>query len=403
MPVSESADYAYLDYAATAPLAQEAADAMAPFFVVGRAGIALEANANSLHTPGRAAFAAMESARTKVARSIGAHRPSEIVFTSGATEADNAALFGIARAAVARRVQLGRPIDRPRVVICAIEHDAVLEPARRLASEGFELTVVDVDRAGFVDPAVLRSALGDDVVLVSIQAANSEIGSIQPIADLARVTHDAGALFHTDATQALGKVPVNVEAWGVDAASFSGHKIGGPKGTGALYLRLRTPFSPCMLGGGQETGFRSGTQNVCGIVGLAAACEAAVSLQEGEYARLASLRDALFAELSCIPSVVCTVDAGLNPERYLPNIVHVCVDGMESETLILRLDIAGVGVSGGSACSSNSLAPSHVLRAIGVSSDRALGALRVSMGRYTTQRDVDRFLSAFRDIVSSKR
>ena len=393
--------YAYLDYAATAPLCEEAASAMAEFFVPGRGGVACEANANSLHTPGRAAFAALERARSTVARAIGARRPSEIVFTSGATESDNAALVGIARAACAKRVQEGRAPRTPRIVTSSIEHDAVLEPARRLASEGFDVVFVAPTRSGFVEADAIAAALNDDTVLVSVQAANSEIGAIQPVADIARAAHDAGALFHTDATQALGKAPVDVEAQLVDAASFSAHKIGGPKGVGALYLRMRTPFAAQLLGGGQEAGARSGTQNVCGAVGFAAACEAAVRLQPEERARLASLRDRIYRELSGMPRVTPTVDFASAPDRYLPNIAHVCVAGMESETIILRLDLAGVGISGGSACSSNSLAPSHVLRALSIDADLALGAVRVSMGRFTTEADIDRFVAAFRDVVSA--
>ena len=393
--------YAYLDYAATSPLCEEAVSAMAGFLVPGRPGVSLEANANSLHTPGRAAFAALEKARSVVTRSVGARRPSEIAFTSGATESDNAALAGIARAACAQRVQEGRPAKKPRIVTSAIEHDAVIEPTRRLASEGFDIVFVSPTREGFVTPEAVAQAIDDDTVLVSVQAANSEVGSIQPVAELARVAHDAGAFFHTDATQALGKIPVDVEGWGVDAASFSAHKIGGPKGIGALYLRTRTPFASQLLGGGQEAGVRSGTQNVCGAVGFAAACEAAVRLQPEEQARLAVLRDRVYRELSDMSRVTATVDVAAAPDRYLPNIAHVCVDGMESETIILRLDLAGVGISGGSACSSNSLAPSHVLRALSIDADRALGAVRVSMGRYTTEDDVDRFVEAFRDVVAA--
>lgn len=393
--------YAYLDYAATAPLCEEALEAMRPYLATGRAGVALGANANSLHTPGRSAFSALEHARTELSHAVGAHRPSEISFTSGATESDNAAIIGIARAEAARRAQKGRPVEHPRIVTLAIEHDAVLEPVRFLEHEGFSATYLAPDRGGFLAVEALEQVLDDDVVLVSVQAANSEIGAEQDIAALARASHGAGALFHTDATQALGKLCVNVEEWGVDAASFSSHKVGGPKGVGALYVRARTPYRAYLMGGGQEAGARSGTQNVCGAVGFAAAARAAVEAQPAERQRLAALRDMLYGELSGVTNVVSTVDVSTAPERYLPNIVNVCVDGMESETLILRLDIAGFGVSGGSACSSNSLGPSHVLTALGISRDRALGALRVSMGRYTTDDDAKRFAAAFREVVEA--
>lgn len=387
-------DYVYLDYAATAPLCEEAAAAMAPYFVPGRANLAAGGNANSLHAPGRAAFAALEDARKSIARDLGARRPDEIVFTGGATEADDAALLGIAQAAADERRRRGAGAFAPHVVVTAVEHDAVLAPAKRLEAQGFRVTRLVPDRQGFVEVRALEAALDDDVVLVSVQAANSEVGSIQPIAELARVAHAAGALFHTDAVQALGKVPVNLQELDVDAASFSAHKVGGPKGVGALYLRARTPFQAYAIGGGQESGRRSGTQNVAGIVGFAAAVRAACTMQEDEAARLRALRDKLYAQLGAFDAVEATVDVEPGSRDFLPNIVHVLVDGLESETLILRFDMQGFGVSGGSACSSHSLEPSHVLRALGIDADRAHGALRISLGRYTTEADVDAFVAA---------
>ena len=265
---------------------------------------------------------------------------------------------------------------------------------------GWRVTYLDPDKQGFVSVADLQGALNDETVMVSVQMANSEVGSIQPIAELAGAAHAKGALFHTDATQALGKTPVDVRALGVDAASFSAHKICGPKGVGALYLKARTPMSEFLGGGGQEEGRRSGTQNVCGIVGFAAACHAACSMLEEESIRLAALRDRLYAELSAVPGVTATVD--VSKGSFLPNIVHVIVDGFESETLVLRLDMMGFGVSGGSACSSHSLSPSHVLRAMGVSADRAYGALRISMGRYTTSNDIEAFVVALKSCLNWK-
>lgn len=387
-------DYVYLDYAATAPLCEEAAAAMAPYFVPGRANLAAGGNANSLHASGRAAFAALEDARKSIARDLGARRPDEIVFTGGATEADDAALLGVAQAAADERRRRGASAFAPHVVVTAVEHDAVLAPAKRLEAQGFRVTRLVPDRQGFVEVRALEAALDDDVVLVSVQAANSEVGSIQPIAELARVAHAAGALFHTDAVQALGKVPVNLQELDVDAASFSAHKVGGPKGVGALYLRARTPFQAYAIGGGQEGGRRSGTQNVAGIVGFAAAVRAACTMQKDEAARLRALRDKLYAQLGAFDAVEATVDVETGSRDFLPNIVHVLVDGLESETLILRFDMQGFGVSGGSACSSHSLEPSHVLRALGIDADRAHGALRISLGRYTTEADVDAFVAA---------
>lgn len=384
-------EYVYLDWAATAPLCEEAAEAMRPYLEPGAANLALGANPNSLHSPGRAAFSALESSRSAIARAIGAHRPDEVVLASGATEADNAALIGIAHALRARR---HAPAGDVRIVVSAIEHDAVLEPARRLEAEGYDVVRVAPDRRGFVSPEALRAALGDDghAALASVQAANSEVGSIQPIADLARAAHEAGALFHTDAVQALGKTPVDLRAWDADAASFSAHKVGGPKGVGALYLKARTPFDAFVLGGGQEAARRSGTQNPCGAAGFAAACQAAAASVAEEASRLRALRDRLYEALCSMDGVSATVAVPVGSDRFLPNIVNVLVDGLESQTMILRLDALGFGVSGGSACSSRSLEASHVLRALGVDPDAAQGALRVSMGRGTTEADVDAFI-----------
>ncbi len=392
-------NYVYLDYAATAPLSEEAAAAMAPYQVPGRANLTVGGNANSLHCAGRAAFSALEDARRRISRALGASRPDEIILTSGATEADNAALFGLACAARDARRRSGAGDFMPRVIVSAIEHDAVLAPAKRLAAEGFEVVRLMPDASGFISGDSLAEACDANTVLVSVMAANSEVGSVQPVAELARIAHECGALFHTDATQALGKVAVNVVDWGCDAASFSGHKIGAPKGIGALYLKSRTPFDAYLLGGGQEAGRRSGTQNVAGAVAFAAAVEAAQELQPAEQARLAALRDKLYAALTAESGVRATVKVPAGSVDFLPNIVHVLVDDLESETLILRFDMRGFGVSGGSACSSHSLEPSHVLKAIGIDADSAHGALRVSMGRYTTEADIDSFIEAVRPVL----
>ncbi len=399
MAASVPDNYIYLDYAATAPLCEEAACAMAPYQVPGRANLLVAGNANSLHVAGRAAFSALEDARRRICRSLGASRPDEIIFTSGATEADNASIIGLSRAARDARRRKGDSSFIPRVIVSAIEHDAVLAPARTLESEGFDVVYLKPDSAGFITSEALSAVCDENTVLVSIMAANSEVGSIQPVADLARVAHAAGALFHTDATQALGKIPVDMKAWECDAASFSGHKIGAPKGIGALYLKSRTPFDAYLLGGGQEAGRRSGTQNVAGAVGFACALEAAQSMQEAEQVRLLALRDKLYAALTASPEIRATVTVEPGSTNYLPNIVHVLVDGLESETLILRFDMRGFGVSGGSACSSHSLEPSHVLKAIGINPDDAHSALRISMGRYTTEADIDAFIEAVAPVL----
>ena len=286
----------------------------------------------------------------------------------------------------------------PHVVVSAIEHDAVLHPAKRLERQGFRVSYLTPDARGFVSPAALERVIDEDTVLVSVQMANSEVGSIQPVAELARIAHDAGSLFHTDAVQALGKTPVDVSALDVDAASFSAHKIGGPKGVGALYLRTRTPFDAFMLGE-VRVGQTQRHAERRGHRRFAAACKAAMANLEEESARLRLLRDRLYAGLAAFGPVSPTVSVEGGSEDFLPNIVHVLVDGLESETMILRLDMAGIGVSGGSACSSHSLEPSHVLKAMGVSGDRAHGALRISMGRYTVDSDVEALLSAMQGVL----
>lgn len=413
MPATVPPDYVYLDYAATAPLSPAAAEAMMPYLQAGPAHMAEAANPNSLHSPGRAAFATMERARSAIARLLGAGRPDEVVFTASATEADNMAVLGIASEAARirgeqlrqRRNAEGKGAEDdgrsfvPHVITSAIEHDAVLAPCKRLEREGFRVTYLRPDPDGFIDVRALEAAIDEDTVLVSVQMANSEVGSIQPVKQLAACAHAHGALFHTDAVQALGKVSVDMRALDVDAASVSAHKIGGPKGVGALYLRARTPYRPHVLGGGQEQGRRSGTQNLCGIVGFAAALQAACDGLEDARVRMTAERDYLYERLADMGPVQTTLDVSPGSLDYLPNIVSVLVDGFESETLILRLDALGYGVSGGSACSSQSLEPSHVLRALGKTDDEAHSALRISFGRDMNRAMADGFLEAFVSVI----
>ena len=402
-----AADFIYLDYAATAPLCAEAAGAMAPFQVPGPANLAVNANANALYGVGRAAFDLLESARRRAARALGARRPDEIVFTSGATEADDAAILGLVQAAAEQRRLTGQKDRALHVITSAIEHDAVLAPCRRLEAEGVRVTYLRPNRQGFIEVASLAEALTDDTVLVSVQAANSEVGAIQPIREAAKLAKARGAiakkhgiLFHTDAVQALGKMPLDVQKLGVDAASFSAHKIGGPKGVGALYLKARTPFSPYLLGGGQESGRRSGTQNVAGITGFVAALEAAQEAEPEESARLRALRDRLYAAIAATDGIQPTVEVDAGSRDFLPNIVHGLADEWESETMVLRFDQLGICVAGGSACSSHSLEPSHVLRAMGITGDTSYNALRISMGRYTTEADIAAFEKALKKVLN---
>lgn len=389
----------YLDWAATAPLCGDAAAAMMPFLQAETAGlVAGNGNANSLYEVGRTAFRALEQAREDIARAIKA-RPDEVTFTSGATEADNAALFGIVDAAMVRAEQEGDHECVPQIVVSSIEHDAVLKAAETLGHWGAQVTYVEPDATGHITPQALAEALNERALLVSVMAVNNEVGSVMDIAALAEVAHSAGALFHVDATQAFGKIPVSVKEWGVDALSISSHKIGGPKGMGALYVKARTPFTAQIVGGGQESGRRSGTQNVMGAVGFAAAARAALGNLDADAQRLRGLRDRCYARLLDNPRVKPAVKVEPGSTEFAPHVVNVLVHGIESETLILQLDRRGFCVSGGSACSSHSLDPSHVLKAIGISRDDALGSLRVSLGNATTAEEIDAFVEAFNEVV----
>jgi cysteine desulfurase len=394
----------YLDYAATAPLCGAAADAMKPFFEPGVAGIvAGGGNANSLYTAGRDAFAALEAARRKVARAIGASRPAEVIFTSGATEANNAAIFGLFDAAVkARKLSAGMNSSdlarRPHFITSAIEHDSVLKAAKALEARGATVTYLAPDADGFIQVDSFIAALRPTTVAASIQLANSEIGSIQLIRQLAAEAAQHGIAFHTDATQALGKIFLDVAGLGVDAASVSAHKVGGPKGVGALYLKAKTPFTPLIFGGGQESGARSGTQNVAGAAGFAAAAEAAVCGQEQAEQQMHVLRDQIYSR-ALDAGAMPYVDVETDSHDYLPNIACFALPGIESQTSVLRFDSLGICVSGGSACASHDLAPSHVLSALGIKTDSAQCELRVSIGPATTQADIDAFFEALPNVM----
>lgn len=401
MPEREE-PYRYFDYAATAPLSYEALEAMEPYLTAGPCSIRGNGNPNSLSRPGREAFKALEGARRSLASSVGAARPDEIIFTSGATEADNAAIQGMAKSAFRERERRMNGTFTPHVITSQIEHDAVLNPVLQLSAEGFEVTCLKPDRDGFVTVRALAQALRPETVLVSIQTANSEIGSVQSIQQLAACAHEAGALFHTDAVQAFGKVPIDVRHLDVDAASFSSHKIGGPYGIGALYLKRRTPFSAFILGGGQEGGRRSGTQNLCGSVGFAAAASVATADVEAESARLRLMRDRLYERLCAFDRIQAAVDCPAQSRDFLPNVVCVLIEGIESQTAVLRFDALGFAVSGGSACSSASLEPSHVLSACGIRADDAQTQLRISFGRYTTDDEVEALLRAVPKVLEWK-
>ena len=379
-------DTIYFDYAATTPVDPRVVDAMLPYFTE-RFG-----NANSLYGLGRDAYRALESARESVAASIGAENPGEVIFTSGGTESDNSALEGI----------LGRvaPDGGAHLIVSSFEHHAILEPAERLAKQGYELTALKPREDGLIHPDDLRAAMRPNTKLVSVMHGNNEIGTINPIAELAEVAHEGGALMHTDAAQTLGKIPFDVVALGVDSASFSSHKIYGPKGFGALYLKKRTPFAPLMLGGGQESKKRSGTQNTPGAIGFARALEIMLEEQTAEIPRLTALRDKVITGVTgALENVQPTTLA--NPR--LPHIASLLINGVEGEAMLLQLDNKGIAVSTGSACSSGSLEPSHVLLSIGCPPEIAHGSLRISLGRFTQESDVDFFLEVFPPIVERLR
>jgi len=377
----------YLDYAATTPVDERVVAVMLPF-MTERYG-----NPNSLYALGRDAYRALEAARESFAANIGAANPSEVIFTGAGTEGDNAAVLGIARAGKARG-------KGNHVVISSFEHHAILEPAHRLAKEGFEVTELRPREDGIVYAEDLRAVLRDTTVLVSVMHANNELGTVQPIKELAAATHEHDAYFHTDAIQALGKVDWNAVDLGVDAASFSAHKIYGPKGVGALYLKRGTPFEVYMIGGGQESKKRSGTQNVGGITAFATALEIMLAERETEDPRLAELRDRVIDGVLKMPHTALN---GARDVPRLPGTANLSINGVEGEAMLLKLDNKGIAVSTGSACSSGSLEPSHVLLSIGLKPEIAHGSLRVTVGRFTTDADVDYFLEVLPPIIANLR
>jgi len=373
-------DPIYLDNSATTPLAEEVIAAMEPYYAVEYG------NGSSLHRFGRRARAAIEEARASLAETIGAE-PSEIVFTSGATEADNLAIKGLAFAHPEKR----------HIITSRIEHHAVLHACRWLEGRGYEVTYLDVDRNGRVDPEAVRGSIRDDTLLVSIMAGNNEIGTIEPIGEIGEICKERGVPFHTDAVQAYGKIDIPTGA--VDLLSISAHKLNGPKGVGFLYVRTGIRLSPLLSGGGHERGLRSGTENVPGIVGLAAAARLAFSERGTVVPRLRGFRERLIEGVMRIPGV------RLNGDRTesLPHIANFSFAGIEGESLVMRLDERGIATSTGSACSSPSLEPSHVLVAIRVPLSMAHGSLRISTGRQTTEEEIERFLAVIPEVVEELR
>ena len=348
-------------------------------------------NASSVHYFGQKAKAVLDDARTAVAALINGE-PSEIVFTSGGTEADNFALRGVAEAL--------EPTGRKHLIATTIEHEAVLVTLRALARRGWRLTLLPVDASGIVSPDALRDALTDDTALVSVMHANNEIGTVQPIADLAQLAHARGAVFHTDAVQSAGKIPLDVRALGVDLAALSAHKFYGPKGAGALWIRRGTRVAAILTGGKHERSRRAGTENVPGIAGLGAAAQLARKKLHDEAPRLAALRNRL--EDAVLAAVPGTAINGAREPR-VPNTTNISFEGIEAESLLIALDLEGIAVSTGSACSSGTLEPSHVLKAMGLPAHRTQNSIRVSLGGANTDADVDTFLAKLPAVVSKLR
>ena len=376
----------YLDHAATTPVLPEVTDAMVAIL---REDFG---NPSSVHSFGRTAKSAIEDSRDRVAAAIGAS-PAEIVFTGSGTEADNLALKG----AVEKLRGNG-----DHVVITAFEHHAVLDVAQWLAKRGIEVTTVPIGRDGLVDPGAVADAVRPSSILVSVMAVNNEIGTIQDITSITEAVKakNVRTLVHTDAVQALGNVPVDVHAWDVDLAAFAAHKLGGPKGVGALFVRSQVSLDAVIHGGGQERGLRSGTLNVAGIAGFGIAAEIAAKEVYEKAERLRDLRDRLYEGLrAAIPDLVVNGDL----EKRLPGNLNVCIPRTDGETLLLLLDQQGIACSSGSACSSGALDPSHVLLAIGVPKDLAKGSLRFSLGRPSTKEDVDAVLDAVPEAVLAAR
>lgn len=375
----------YLDHNATTPLAPEVAERLT------RVSREVWGNASSIHHFGQQAKSILDDARNDVAALLGAD-PSEVVFTSGGTESDNFALRGAAEALEAT--------GRKHLIASAIEHEAVLNTLKALGRRGWRVTLLPVDATGIVDPDALRNALTDDTAIVSVMHANNEIGTVQPISELAALAHERGALVHTDAVQSAGKLPLDVKTLGVDLLSISGHKFYGPKGTGALWIRRGVRLQPFMTGGRQERNRRAGTENVPALAALGTAARLAREKLSSESVRLAALRDRLEQQL--LEKVPGAARNGAETPR-VANTTNISFERIESESLLIGLDLEGIAVSSGSACSSGTLEPSHVLKAMGLPHHRTLSSIRFSLGESTTEADIDRVIEVVPRLVEKLR
>ncbi len=372
-----------MDCGATTPVDPLVVEAMLPYFTE-KFG-----NASSLHSFGREAKQALENSRAAVAEFIGA-KPEEIIFTGGGTESDNLAIKGTAYWHKNR----GR-----HIITSTIEHHAVLHTCEHLEKLGFEVTYIPVDKYGMVNPDDVRSAIREDTILITIMHANNEIGTIEPVNEIGRIATNAGIYFHTDAVQSAGKIPVNVDDLCVDLLSISAHKIRGPKGVGALYVRDGTNIESLVQGGGHERTLRSGTENIPGIVGFAKACELAHQNMKSDAAHLKNLQNKIINGILKIKE--CYLNG--HPTKRLPNNIHVCFNDIDGNSLLLELDDCGIAVSTGSACSSGSLEPSHVLLAVGLKPEESQGSLRITLGRDNTYEDVEYLLEKLPPIIENLR
>ena len=374
----------YADNAATTKMSKTAIDAMVPYFEN------IYGNPSSLHTVGQVAKEALDSAREKVAKCLGCE-PREIIFTSGGSEADNQAILSAA--------YMGRRKCKMHIISTAFEHHAVLHTLEKLKKEGFEITLLDVSKGHNITARQVADAIREDTCLVTVMYANNEIGSVLPIAEIGAICKEKGVVFHTDAVQAVGHIDINVKEQNIDMLSLSGHKFHGPKGVGALYVRRGLPLVSLIEGGAQERSKRAGTENIAGICGLAAALEEAVNNLPQNTEKVVKMRDRLIEGLSKIPH------CDLNGDRVnrLPGNVSFCFEGIEGESLLLYLDALGVCASSGSACTSGSLDPSHVLLAIGRVHDVAHGSLRLSLCHYNTEEEVDHILQVVPQVVEKLR
>lgn len=374
----------YLDYAATTPCDPQVLKAMEPYFFQ-RFG-----NPSSIHAEGQEAKKAIEDAREKLASFLGA-KPEEIIFTSGGTESNNFAIKGVAYA---------QENKGNHIITTSIEHHAVIEPCKFLEKRGFKVTYVGVDKYGLVNPSDIKKAITDKTILITVMHANNEIGTIQPIAEIGKIAQELGIYFHTDAVQTVGHIPTNVNDLHADLLSLSAHKFYGPKGIGALYVRKGTRIERFLHGGDQEKGRRASTHNTTGIVGLGRAIELCQDKMEEEAKFQTKLRDKLIKE---IPSRIPEVYLNGHPTLRLPNNVNFSIKYIEGESILLNLDMLGIAASTGSACTSTSLEPSHVLLAIGLSHEIAHGSLRITLGRWTEEEDINYLLEHLPGVVEKLR